>query len=82
MSWSVSGTVQGNAGESGFEDTFGTPPEADEQLAQYDFLRDMISDAFEAGVLHGKYSVNLSGHDDPSVAADRKSIGFVLSPIT
>jgi hypothetical protein len=87
MSWSASGTIEGKQGpDEMWSDDLNFSPSRD-QLAdaptkQVEFVMSFIGTAFSEGVIDGKYSCSLSGHDDPDQENNRKRLSISLSPIT
>lgn len=86
MSWNARGIIEGETGEDGAWSDELTVIPAEEDLAeapakQLEFARSVIGSAFSNAVLEGKYSVSLSGHDDPNQENGRKSLSMSFSPI-
>lgn len=86
MSWFASGTVEGPAGEDGmwgdgltWSPSYDTLDEAPKKQA--DFALKTIGAAFADGVIEGKYSCSISGHDNPEQENDRKSFSMSFSPV-
>ena len=79
MSWSLSGNLNDLGEFSTNSDTSSLNEDNQQQLA---FLKKVLKDGVDEGLLEGYYTVSLGGHSDPSVEGDRKSLYLSTSPMT
>lgn len=49
-------------------------------IEQQTFALEMVTSAFECGVVEGTYNVSISGHSNPDQENDRKSLAVTFSP--
>lgn len=83
MSWFASGVVV-NGDTTALEDFFNkVDPEPNESSRdQFNFALEVITNAFDAEIVEGAYSVSCSGHSNPDAENDRKSFSLSFSAIT